>query len=231
MVGYNIRICFTKATKESCRYGEYPELSEHLHKYMKTQDNILIVGCGNSTLGPDLYDLGYKLVNHLFLYVEPKLSTTFLYSNITNIDISPVVIKQMQSQNETTRPNLKYIQMDALNTTFDNELFSAVLDKGTLDALMPNDNAETLADIEKYLNEISRILRNGGRYICISLLQEHILKTVLEYFPNNNWMLRIVRCFEAENKALNAGESSMPVFMVVCTKFKTLPSLVSDLFV
>lgn len=135
----------------------------------------------------------------------------------------------MHSQNEKTRPRLKYIQMDALNMTFDNESFSAVLDKGTLDALMPNDNAETLADIEKYLNEISRVLRNGGRYICISLLQEHILKTVLEYFPNNNWMLRIVRCFEAENKALNAGESSMPVFMVVCTKFKALPSLVSTM--
>lgn len=41
------------------RYGEYTELSEHLHKYIKKHDDILIVGCGNSTLGGDLYKLGY----------------------------------------------------------------------------------------------------------------------------------------------------------------------------
>lgn len=42
------------------RYGEYPELSGHLHKYLKKQDNILMVGCGNSTLGQNLYDIGYR---------------------------------------------------------------------------------------------------------------------------------------------------------------------------
>lgn len=42
------------------RYGEYPELSGYLQKYLKKQDDILIVGCGNSTLGKDLYDVGYR---------------------------------------------------------------------------------------------------------------------------------------------------------------------------
>lgn len=42
------------------RYGEYPELCGHLHKYIKVKDNILIVGCGNSILGNDLHDVGYK---------------------------------------------------------------------------------------------------------------------------------------------------------------------------
>jgi hypothetical protein len=42
-------------------YGEYPELSTHLHKYIKPQDDVLITGCGNSTLGRDLHDIGYKL--------------------------------------------------------------------------------------------------------------------------------------------------------------------------
>lgn len=45
------------------RYGEFPELSSYLLKYIKPKDEILIVGCGNSTLGMDLYDAGYKLVN------------------------------------------------------------------------------------------------------------------------------------------------------------------------
>jgi hypothetical protein len=42
------------------RYGEYPELCEILLKYIKIKDDILIVGCGNSTLGMSLYDIGYR---------------------------------------------------------------------------------------------------------------------------------------------------------------------------
>ncbi|CAG9771157.1 unnamed protein product [Ceutorhynchus assimilis] len=189
-------------------YGEYPELCGNLHKYLKKQDEILIVGCGNSTLGKDLYDVGC--------------------SNITNIDISHVVIKQMQSQIDKNRPNLKYLQMDALNTTFSNEQFSAVVDKGTLDALMPDNSKETLEKIDKYFAELQRILRPSGRYVCISLLQEHILSKLLDYFPQNNWMFRVVRCFESEAKSIENGENPMPVFMVICTKFKSLPMKVLE---
>lgn len=134
----------------------------------------------------------------------------------------------MQSQIKKEEScTLKYIQMDALNMSFESESFSVVLDKGTLDALMPDDKSETIANATKYFNEIHRILRVGGRYLCISLLQEHILKTLLKYFPTNNWMFRVVRCFEAESKALASGENPMPVFIVVCTKFRSLPNMVS----
>lgn len=125
------------------------------------------------------------------------------------------------------RENLKYIQMDALNTSFDNVQFSVIVDKGTLDALMPDDEPDTLSKINQYFSEIQRILKSGGRYICISLLQEHILKTILNYFPNNNWMFRATRCFEVEKRAIENGENSMPVFFVVCTKFTALPRKVS----
>ncbi|XP_063922561.1 eEF1A lysine and N-terminal methyltransferase homolog [Zophobas morio] len=184
-------------------YGEYPELSTHLHKYIKEQDDILVTGCGNSTLGRDLYDIGYH--------------------KITNIDISQVVIRQMLSQTEKERPNLKYLQMDALDMSFNDESFTVVVDKGTLDALMPDSTPETLTKIETYFTEVQRVLKLAGRYICVTLLQEHILQALLDYFPNNNWMFRVVRCFEAENKAIENGENTMPVFVVICTKFKALP--------
>lgn len=61
-------------SKHTCyRYGEYPELSGHLHKYVKKQDNILMIGCGNSTLGQNLYDLGYRYnnYNYHYMYVTP----------------------------------------------------------------------------------------------------------------------------------------------------------------
>lgn len=133
----------------------------------------------------------------------------------------------MQAQHSKDRPNLKYVQMDALGMTFENNSFSVVIDKGTLDALMPDNKPQTIKEISSYFKEVDRVLRVGGRYICISLLQEHILKILLDYFPKK-WLFRIVRCFEVENKAINEGESALPTFCVVCTKFvKEVPHMVS----
>lgn len=190
-------------------YGEYPELCEHLHKYIKVKDDVLIVGCGNSTLGNDLYDIGYN--------------------KIINIDISQVAIRQMINLNSKKRPDMQFIHMDALDMKFENEQFSAIIDKGTLDALMPDGEKETVERIQKYFDEIMRVLKVSGRYVCVSLLQEHILKMIVDYFPAKNCMLRIIRCFEAEKSAAEAGENPMPVFLIVCTKFKVLPMKILEL--
>lgn len=57
-----------------------------------------------------------------------------------------------------------------------------VLDKGTLDALMSDKSEETLAKARALFAEVARLLRTGGRYVCISLLQEHIAVALFEYF-------------------------------------------------
>lgn len=108
---------------------------------------------------------------------------------------------------------------------FQGESFSVVLDKGTLDALMTDDSDEVILRVRAYLSEMSRVLKIGGRFICVSLLQPHILKLLLEYLPLNNFMFRVVRCVEAERKTAesNSDGTSMPVFVVVGTKFKALP--------
>ncbi|KAI4498610.1 hypothetical protein M0802_006316 [Mischocyttarus mexicanus] len=190
---------FKKRGKKSFEwYGEYSELCDILIKYIKMKDDILVVGCGNSTLSMSLYDVGYR--------------------NITNIDVSEVVIKQMRNINKNDRPDLIYEQMDATQMTYSNDKFSVILDKGTLDALMPNANKETISVIDKYFKEITRVLRYGGRYICISLLQEHILRKMLLYFTDNNFMIRVTQCHEAEMKTKQEEGSSIPVFVVVATK-------------
>nr|CAD7409038.1 unnamed protein product [Timema cristinae] len=187
-------------------YGEYPELCGLLHKYIKGKDVVLVVGCGNSSLSADLFDVGYR--------------------NITNIDISPVVVRQMTELHLKTRPTMVFQQMDALDMSFPNEQFSVVLDKGTLDALMSDTSPETDRKINKLFSEIDRVLRVGGRYVCVSLLQSHILLKLLEFFPSAGWMLRVCRCEEAEQKTAQAGEGAgLPVFLVVCTKFKKLPNM------
>ena len=140
----------------------------------------------------------------------------------------------MQEINTNTRPSMKFLQMDATQMSFENEQFSVALDKGTLDALFVDDTQEVKDTIDKYFQEISRVLRMGGRYLCISLLQEHILKYVIEYFPKHSFMLRIVYCSDAErsNKEKNSDNPdaiSMPVFALVATKFKALTLPVSIL--
>ncbi|XP_041983193.1 eEF1A lysine and N-terminal methyltransferase homolog [Aricia agestis] len=189
-------------------YGEYLELCSQLHKYIKHGDTILMPGCGNSSLSADLYDVGFQ--------------------NITNIDVSEVVIKQMKSKN-AQRSNMKFLHMDALNTTFNDSEFNVVLDKGTLDALMPDNSEETNATINKYFGEVKRVLKLGGRFICITLLQSHILHKIVECFSDKSWMLRIVRCHEAEEKNATEGDgTTLPVFVVVATKFKEMPKLILE---
>ncbi|KAF5294177.1 hypothetical protein FQR65_LT10888 [Abscondita terminalis] len=187
-------------------YGEYPELCGHLHKYIKSKDDILVVGCGNSSLSSDLYDVGCN--------------------KIISIDISEVVIRQMLNLHSKTRPDLKYLQMDVFQMEFIDQSFSVVLDKGTLDALMSDGTTKTQEKILKYFKEITRVLRTGGRYICVSLLQKHILDFILDYFPANNWLFRVVRCLDAEK---SSNENSLPVFMIVCTKFKCLPQKILEM--
>lgn len=141
----------------------------------------------------------------------------------------------MQEINIRTRPDMKFLQMDATQMSFDNEQFSVALDKGTLDALFVDDTESVRQTVEAYFKEVTRVLRNGGRYVCISLLQEHILKYVIDYFPKNSFMLRIVHCPDAEkaNQEKNAdgpNAVTMPVFTIVATKFKALPMPVSSDF-
>ncbi|XP_043278984.1 eEF1A lysine and N-terminal methyltransferase homolog isoform X2 [Venturia canescens] len=148
---------------------------------------------------------------------------------VTSIDISKIVIKQMNEKNKEQRPDLTYECMDATEMTYQSEKFSVVLDKGTFDALMPDSDVETLDRIDKYLNEISRVLKRGGRYVCITLLQEHILRKLVAYFPSHEFMLRVSRCYEAEAKTREDEGSAFPVFVVIATKFPGLPRPVLEL--
>ncbi|XP_064535477.1 eEF1A lysine and N-terminal methyltransferase homolog [Drosophila montana] len=187
-------------------YGEYLELCDQIHKYIKPADKILMLGCGNSKLSMDMYDTGFR--------------------DITNIDISPVAVKKMIEINAKTRPDMKFIQMDATDMSFSDESFSVALDKGTLDAIFVNDAEDTKHIVDRYFGEILRTMRNGGRYVGISMLQEHILDYLLEFLPRNNCMLRIVHCLDVEraNQERNAEESlTLPVFVIIATKFKSLP--------
>lgn len=76
---------------------------------------MLVVGCGNSELSEQLYDVGYK--------------------HLTNIDISETVVTHMNQRNAERRPGLTFQQVDATKTPYEDGSYQAALDKGTLDAM------------------------------------------------------------------------------------------------
>lgn len=131
-----------------------------------------MVGCGNSDLSSEMYDDGY--------------------TNITNIDFSPVVIKEMQQKNKK-RNKMKWEVMDVTNMQYENSSYSIILDKGALDAIDSEDDPKTLETVKKMFVEIERVCKDGGKYICISLLQDHVLSHILEFFARENtrWKIEV----------------------------------------
>jgi hypothetical protein len=81
--------------------------------------------------------------------------------------------------------------------TFTNESFDFIIDKGSLDALMSTDSEETLHQAASMFRHISRLLRDKGSYICVSLGEDYILRTLLHsYTLNSLWNISISRITE-----------------------------------
>lgn len=188
---------FSKRTSSFEWYGDYIDLCHILHKYLKPSCKILMAGCGNSKLSEDLYDAGFN--------------------SIDNIDISDIVIRQMRSKNQVKRKEMTFSKMDILDMSFDDSAYDCVLDKGTLDAIFSNNDDVTVQKVTRMFDEIKRVIKVTGRYICITLAQEHILTTLLKYFECG-WLLRVHKVKLEVNKDSEMVGGALPVFVFVCTK-------------
>ncbi|XP_004384167.1 eEF1A lysine and N-terminal methyltransferase [Trichechus manatus latirostris] len=192
-------------------YGTYLELCGVLHKYIKPREKVLVIGCGNSELSERLYDVGYQ--------------------NIVNIDISEVVIKQMKEHNASRRPQMSFLKMDIMQMQFPDASFQVVLDKGTLDAVLTDEEEKTLQQVDRMLAEVGRVLQVGGRYLCISLAQAHILKKAVGHFSREGWMVRVHQVTNSQDQVLEAEHQfSLPVFAFIMTKFRPVPGSALQIF-
>ncbi|XP_055480658.1 eEF1A lysine and N-terminal methyltransferase [Psammomys obesus] len=192
-------------------YGTYLKLCEVLHKYIKPREKVLVIGCGNSELSEQLYDVGYQ--------------------DIVNIDISEVVIKQMNERNAGRRPHMSFLKMDMTQMEFPDAAFQVVLDKGTLDAILTDEEEKTLQQVDRMLAEVGRVLQVGGRYLCISLAQAHILKKAVGHFSREGWMVRVHEVASSREQVFEAEpQFSLPVFAFVMTKFRPVPGSALQIF-
>ena len=178
-------------------YGEYTDLCHVLHKYIKHSNRVLMAGCGNSRLSEDLYDAGFR--------------------NIDNVDISAVVIRQMTDRNKSKRPTMQFVQMDLLKMNFTDNNFDCVIDKGTLDAIMTDSSESTIEKVTTMVSEIRRVLKNNGRYICVSLAQGHIVDFLVDQFATG-WLVRLHQVKLAEDITQASTGKALPVFVFIMTK-------------
>lgn len=66
--------------------------------------------------------------------------------------------------------------------------------------------------------QVGRVLCVGGRYVCVTLAQESVIKLAVEHFVQLGWAVRL-HCLQQEGGS-EEDSFALPVFVLVCTKFR-----------
>ena len=119
-----------------------------------TGARILQLGCGNSGLALDLHTAGY--------------------TEVTNIDISPVCVANMRARH----PELTFLEMDMASMAFPDHSFDLVVEKATVDSVLVDAPPWELASpghllAIRTLREVKRVLRPHGTFLSITFAQPH----------------------------------------------------------
>ena len=105
-----------------------------------------------------------------------------------------------------------------LQVDLDDEDFNVLIDRGELDRLHRDclSCQRTDSNITEYFQVVQRILKVGGRFICLSFATEDILDKLLSYF-SSGWFFRV----HLINTKTSDGKSvTLPLFCFVLTKTK-----------
>ena len=111
------------------------------------------------------------------------------FSKITDMDASPLVVKQMKQYYLDHDIAIPYEHCDLKKmTNFKDAQFDAVIDKGTLDCILCGDRSQK--NVKFALGEIYRVLKPGGVYVCVSYGTREQRE---DYFNRLDWHLVVHR--------------------------------------
>jgi len=179
-------------------YQRWSGVSELVKPFITPTSQILVVGCGNSRLSEDMFDEGY--------------------TNITNVDISMVAIKSMQEKYRD-KVGMTYAQMDVRSMDSPDASFNVVVDKGTLDSVLCGESST--GNVQKALNEITRVLDSKGVYVCISHGQPSYRLSYLQR-PEFGWDVKVHTVLKPmmgmQQDSANQEEKDNVHYVYICTK-------------
>jgi len=138
-------------------YQRWAGLKDIICEHVKPNHLILNTGSGNSRLSEEMFEDGF--------------------TNITNVDISSVVVNSMKEK-YADKQGMSYECQDVRQLGAGDGTFDVVLDKGTLDSLMCGEGSTH--NTQKALLEITRVLNSNGVFICVSHGQPSYRLTYLQ---------------------------------------------------
>lgn len=158
-MGRAVRDKHTRARRTRARFLRYTDdpaqfdwylrwagLAVVVQKHVRKNVDVLSVGCGNSRMGADMIDDGYKYV--------------------MCVDISLVVINQMVEQyKDSGFKGLRFMHGNACSLEFPDESFDVAIAKATMDVLMCGEGSAT--NVFAMCHEVSRVLRPGGVFFIV----------------------------------------------------------------
>ncbi|OII76149.1 hypothetical protein cand_005470 [Cryptosporidium andersoni] len=174
-------------------YGDYNLIKSKLLESLKYSHNsnksinILHIGCGNSNIPLELYNIGYH--------------------NIVNIDFSQNVIEKMKKLCKEYY-KMKWICLDVENDLEDfankeenKGIYDIIIDKGFLDAFLSTNILQGTYKKRgtEYFKICSKLLNNNGKYILITLCQEYISNVIIRSFYKEKVYLNIYPLFNVED--------------------------------
>ncbi len=159
-----------RGTKAFEWYGAWEDIRDAMLAAIPSGRPVLVTGCGNSTLSEELFGAGL--------------------TDIVSMDYSEGVIESMRRKT-ADRPEMKWEVGDARATGLDAGSVGSVVDKGTLDAVLPEPLADAAADAAALLSEGGRVLEAGGVYVCVSLLQSQVLRCLAATFAGRAWEVTV----------------------------------------
>ena len=159
---------FNEGTGSFEWYGNFRQLESIVRRYVAVGASTLVIGCGNSTFSVDLYESG-------------------ITSDIVNIDFDENVVSTMQKLYGDRAPSMRWEAMDMRDLTgLADSSFDVVIDKGAFDALMSSAEEDFSVDASSMMRSVSRVLKQGGYYVCVSLMQsfvyEHLSTAMSAYY-------------------------------------------------
>ena len=173
--------------------------------YDKTEQRVLDLGCGTSTIGDQMSKAGYE--------------------HIHCVDYSEAVIDTCKRRQKIRGGGPVYATMDARSLTYPDGHFRCVVDKGTMDAMLSGGASggaaakEAVQSATEMLNEVHRVLEDdGGAYVLVSSMPPHV------YIPTIKDM---TDGFDIQHQQTNAEWStdlSLQIYTLIKRKKLTAPS-------